>query len=147
MTEFLEFSEYQTFEELADITPEDRTNLVNRYEEYLKTINKTSTRLFKLTIIDKFYNNGGWEIQYELTKHSDYVMRFLDYSDHETLDDLVNLSVPEVDKLLERFDNYLKLFYADSTRYVMLECVELFYKVNGFKFKTAKMLKQKQKSK
>ena len=135
MSEFLEFSDYNTFEELADITPDDRIELVDRYEEYLKTINKTSTRLFKLKIIDKFYDNGGWDIQYTMTKHSDYVLRFLEFSEHKTLDDLVNLSVPDVDRLLEKYDNYLKIKYADSTRNLMLECVELFYKINGFKFK------------
>ena len=76
-----------------------------------------------------------WEIRYEMNQHSKFIMEFLEFSDCKTLDDLVNLEVDDIVKLMDEYEEHLKLIHTTSTRLFKIRCVEKFYLHNGFSFK------------
>jgi len=79
-----------------------------------------------------------WKLGYVLNQRSQMIVDFMEFSEYKTLDDLINIPVEIIEKLLDNYESYLNTKYRTSTIQGKLNALEYFYNVNGYKFKKSK---------
>jgi hypothetical protein len=76
-----------------------------------------------------------WIIPEGSNQHSKFILEYLNYSDCKTLEDLLNLPVDDIAKLLDSFELHLLTKNTVSTVQSKIRCIEKFYHYHKFRFK------------
>ncbi len=79
-----------------------------------------------------------WKLGYVLNQRSQMIVDFMKFSEYKTLDDLINIPIETIEKLLDDYESFLNTKYSTSTIQGKLNALEHFYNVNGYEFTKSK---------